>query len=151
MILTLKVSNTIKAIVVLPKSSKSSLSSTGVICSGVWAAFGSELRFKEQFRVIRFSLRDVGSLMMARPSDSVINLFNFEINFAFPTLHQHGPLVGKTFAYFLFCCLSCCSWYLANLWFTFGARCFSNRFQITACLVRCSLLSQVQLLYVNPQ
>lgn len=99
MILTLKVSNTIKAIAVLPKSSKSSLSSTGVICSGVWAAFGSELRFTEQFRVIRFSLRDVGSLMMARPSDSVIKKVatysTLKSILHFPLYISMAPLLGK--------------------------------------------------------
>ena len=46
-------------------------------------------------------------------------------------------------------CLSCCNWYLANLWFTFGTTCFSNRSQIFAGFALSSAFSQVQLLYVS--
>ena len=46
-------------------------------------------------------------------------------------------------------CLICCNWYLANLWFTFGATCFSNRSQILAGFVLSSVFSQLQLLYVS--
>ena len=48
-----------------------------------------------------------------------------------------------------FFCLSCWSWYLANLWFTFGATCFSNRSHIFAGFVLSSASVQVQLLYVS--
>ena len=46
-------------------------------------------------------------------------------------------------------CLSCCNWYLANLWFTFGATCFSNRSQIFTGFALSSAFFQVQLFYVS--
>ena len=74
------------------------------------------------------------------------------------TMHETGSVLfrslipatrQKNVARSLCFCLICCNWYLANLWFTFGATCSSNRSQIFAGFVLSSVFSQVQPLYVS--